>query len=472
MGRRVKLSKYRRPILGLILAVAVLVRLHGITNPLLDDQAWRQADTASIATHMLGHLFNFPDVLIPKLNYDGTVPQNVELEFPLFPYLLAWTWTLFGWADIWGRLWAVFLTVLAIWGLEDLGRNLFSDEVGLLAAGIYSLMPLFIYYGRVVMPEPLAQALSIWALAFMVRWRRTRRTGDLWKVGVMMAGAVLAKLPQLMLLPVALLLGFYPWQRKQLRSCLLYALFALSIPVVYYIWVHKSAGSDSQFVSGILTNQVAAADVLNWKGLVKNLRRGFTDSALFLSGLGFLRLLFKSRRERLPLAALTAWVGISLLYLGVICVRIPLDYYLIPVMPAVALLGAYALAGCKTQVRLLLVLALLLILNRGSYTYLKAKYTWNPAYLTQASWIKEHTPAGSVLLLSVPAPMTFYYSGRVGFRLTEDEQGIYEDFPSRLARRYPADYFIKLPQSQQDKLFWQNVQDTYREVGPGVYALH
>ncbi len=95
---------------------------------------------------------------VRQLSYDGVTPQIVELEFPFLPYLLAWTWTLFGWADIWGRLWSVFLSLVAVGGVYYLGRELFNVRVGLLAAAIYALMPLSIYYGRVVMPEPMAQA--------------------------------------------------------------------------------------------------------------------------------------------------------------------------------------------------------------------------------------------------------------------------------------------------------------------------
>lgn len=463
MGRRVKWF-----LLVTILGVALLVRLKGITNPLLDDQGWRQADTASIAVHMLGHLLDFPKVMLPQLNYDGIVPQHVELEFPIFPYLLAWTWTLFGWADVWGRLWAVFLSLISLCGLYDLGRNLFSDRVGLLATAIYALMPLAIYYGRVVMPEPMAQALSIWALALILRWKMSQNKRGLWKIAFVMSGAILAKLPQLMLFPVALLLGFYPWGQKQISQFLRYSLFALSLPMVYYLWVHLNVNSSSQFVSGILTAQVAKSGDLNWNVLSINLQRGLTDSALFLSGLGLLRMIFNRFPGR---AALFSWVVIALLYLGIVCLRIPLDYYIVPIMPLVALLGAYALDGCETWSNIALVIVILIVINQDSYTYLRPKYQWNPEYLTQAQWVKENTPSSSVLVLSDPAPMTFYYAHRVGFRLTKLLEGTEEEFPDRVLTKFPGDYLVRLPQSQQRELFWKKVQESYPEVGPGIFDL-
>jgi len=228
----------RRLLLFIILLLALGVRLRGITNPLLDDQGWRQADTASMSLHMLGHLTDIPNVFLPQLNYDGVTPQRVELEFPFLPYLLAWTWTLFGWADIWGRLWSVLLSLITVGGVYYLGRKMFTDRVGLLAAIIYALMPLSIYYGRVVMPEPMAQAWSIWALAMIWRWRNSPKDRGLWKIGLLMAGAILAKLPQLMLFPVALLLGFYPLNHKRLGQLVRFSLIVLIPPMVYILMSH------------------------------------------------------------------------------------------------------------------------------------------------------------------------------------------------------------------------------------------
>ncbi|WP_407311089.1 ArnT family glycosyltransferase [Desulfosporosinus sp. SB140] len=464
MGRRVRWF-----LLGVILLAALLVRLKGINNPLLDDQAWRQADTASIAVHMLGHLMDFPKVMLPQLNYDGTVPQNVELEFPMFPYLLAWTWRLFGWGDIWGRLWAVFLSLISLWGIYDLGRNLFSERIGLLATAMYAFMPLSIYYGRVVMPEPMAQALSIWALALIWRWRTSENKQGIWKIGFVMSGAVLAKLPQLMLFPVALLLGFYPMKLKKISQLFRYSLLVVSFPMVYYLWAHMNvSSSSSQFVSGILTNQVVNSGNLTWNVLSNNLQRGLTDSALYLSGVGLLRMLINRFPGR---AALLAWVGIALAYLGIVCVRIPLDYYLVPIMPLVALLGAYALDGCGTWSNIFLVIMILMVINQNSYTYLKPKYQWNSVYLTQAEWVKEHTPSSSVLVLSDSAPMTFYYAHRVGFRLTKVLEGAEAESPVKVLRNFPGDYLVRLPQSCQQELLWKKVQESYPEVGPGIFDL-
>ena len=455
----------RRLLLFVILLLALGARLKGITNPLLDDQGWRQADTASMAIHMLGHLTDIPNVFLPQLNYDGVTPQRVELEFPFLPYLLAWTWTLFGWADIWGRLWSVVLSLVTVGGVYYLGRKMFTDRVGLLAATIYALMPLSIYYGRVVMPEPMAQAWSIWALAMIWRWRNSLEERGVWGIGLLMAGAILAKLPQLMLFPVALLLGFWPLNHKRVAQLVRYSMIVLIPPMVYYLWVHFNVAPSSQFVSGIMAGNVADQSNLDWNLLSKNIQRGFTASVLLLSGVGLCRLIFLRSPVRV---ALLAWGGIGVLYMGVVCVRIPLDYYLVPILPLVALLSAYAFDGIDFLPGTVIVILFLVLINRESYPYLTPKYHWNEEFLSQARWIKDHTFASSILVLSEPPPMTFYYANRVGFRLTAIED---EDIPSVILHQFPGDFLVHLPQSAPKELFWEKVRNSYPEIGPGVFDL-
>ncbi len=462
MGRGI-----RRTLLLVILLTALVLRLRGITNPLLDDQAWRQADTASMATHMMGRLMDFPGVFIPKLNYDGVIPQNVELEFPFLPYLLAWTWTIFGWSDLWGRLWSVALSLLTVVGIYDLGRNMLTDRAGLFAAAIYSLMPLSIYYGRVVMPEPMAQAWSIWALAMIWRWRVASQERGIWKIGLLMAGAILAKLPQLMLFPVALLIGFWPLNDQRLGQLIRYSMIVLIPPMVYYLWVHFNVSASSQFVSGIMTKQVANSTNLSWETLAKNISQGFTGIVLFLSGVGIGRLFFFRSPMR---PALIVWGGISALYIVVVCASIPLDYYLVPVLPLAALLSAYALDWIDSLPGTALGIVFLVLINQGVYADLTPKYQWNQEYLSQARWINEHTAPSSVLVLSDPPPMTFYYAQRVGFRLITVKD---DEIPSKTLQQFPADYLVQLPlpQNAQKERFWTNVQTTYPEVGPGIFDL-
>lgn len=473
----------RRFFLCTILVIALLVRLKGIFNPLLDNQAWRQTDTACIATHMLGHLFNFPDVFFPRLNYDGVIPQKVELEFPFLPYLMACTWTIFGKADLWGRLWAVIFSLLTVYGLYELGKSTFSKRTGLLAAGIYSLSPLAIYYGRVVMPEPVAQAFSVWALVLIRYWRikfnRKNRSnyllehkqggvpmhyGKIMMAGLVMAGAILAKLPQLMLLPTAMFLGFWPLKKIHWKPLLIYLILALLPPVLYYGWVHFGASSSTQFVSGIITGQVAQAKAIYWKPLIQNVREEISWGLIFLSLAGLCLLIVKKHRESIWIIV---WGITASSYILLICSHIPLDYYLVPVLPLIALLSAQALDNIRGIQGTVAGIILLFLLWNSGHSILASKYQWKPGFRSQAEWIAHHTNTQAVLVLSDAPPMTFYYADRVGFRLVDEDDRIAWDELKRL----PGNFFVRNPYTQRKPAFWQKVSAAYPEIGPGVYQL-
>ena len=464
MGRGISRS-IRISILISILILALLLRLKGIGNPLLDDQAWRQADTAAIATNMLGHLADFPRVFFPHLNYDAVVPQKVELEFPFLPYLLACTWSILGWADLWGRLWSVLFSLLTIWGIYDLARRVFSERVALLASSIYAVMPLAVYYGRVIMPEPVAQVLSVWAINLVWRWRCAPRFGKLCGAGLLISAAILAKLPQLMLFPVALFLGFWPLRRSEIRNLVVYSLLALLLPVVYYSWVHFGSDNTSQFVSGIVSVQVVQAETFHWEELRKNLSRsGLSMFVFLLTFIGGLRLIISPSLARVGMAV---WLIVCLFYVGIVCSRIPLDYYLVPILPLVALLSALALDIIDDVPGTVGGVVVVCLLCFGTVQTLNPKYAWDSQYLVQAEWLKQNTSSQSVLILSDPPPMTFYYARRVGFRLTDaDDQRALTQL-----KVLSGQYFVRLPKSERKLEFWESIRKSYPEIGPGVYWL-
>lgn len=489
MGGRIKCPSINWLLLT-ILVLGALMRSRGILNPLLDDQGWRQADTASMAYHMQGHLTDIPQVWFPTLSYDGTVPQKVELEFPFLPYLLAWTWFWFGWSDLWGRLWGIVFSLLTIWGIFVLGKKCFSERVGLWAAGIYAFVPLTVYYGRVVMPEPVAQACTVWALNALIHWQEKPGRLRLVGAGLMMALTILAKLPQLMIFPVAIFMAFWPLKVKN-RQIFAYSGLALFPPLLYYDWVHTGATQDSQFVSGILTGQVVDATGLFWRELTIHLREEIGLPVLFLAGVGTVYLLWKISQinfrtnraekdkivvrsgERLVqtrrgiLYGIFFWCIISLGYVLIICSRISLDYYLVPVILPFALLAGIALDHIEDTpgtVIGILVLSLLLV---NSTLMNEKKYIWEKRYLTQALWLRDSTPQGSILILSDPPPMTFYYAQRVGYRLNS----LKDRDPWHELAGIQGDYFVELPYTALGPEFWNKIRATFPEVAPGVYQL-
>src|SRR5215469_10200901 len=87
--------------LGVIVLIAVALRLKGIHDPILDHPGWRQGDTASIARNFARLQYN---IMYPQTTYNGPPPNYVELELQIVPFFAATLYKLFGIHEIFGRI--------------------------------------------------------------------------------------------------------------------------------------------------------------------------------------------------------------------------------------------------------------------------------------------------------------------------------------------------------------------------------
>ncbi len=81
-----KAPSLSRGVLWLVLAVCVVARLPGITNPLLDFHAQRQCQTATVSRNYYEGGFRF---LFPEINWAGGDRRRAGTEFPLYCYVTA-----------------------------------------------------------------------------------------------------------------------------------------------------------------------------------------------------------------------------------------------------------------------------------------------------------------------------------------------------------------------------------------------
>src|SRR5689334_24861527 len=74
------------PVLLALVALTLALRLVDVDKPFLDLQTWRQADTAAIARNYYEEGLDF---LHPRVDWRGDTPGYVEMEFPLYNFLVA-----------------------------------------------------------------------------------------------------------------------------------------------------------------------------------------------------------------------------------------------------------------------------------------------------------------------------------------------------------------------------------------------
>jgi 4-amino-4-deoxy-L-arabinose transferase-like glycosyltransferase len=189
--RRIAAGIRRHGALGLILLLALSLRLLYITAPLLDAHRWRQVDTAYVTQALYEGPFN---PFEPEVNWGGA-HGRAESEFPLLPAVVALIYKVAGPDVTWGRLTVVLFSVGVVLLTYLLVRQLEGHAAGLAAATLVAASPGAVFYGRAFMPDSVMIFFSLGALiGFMRYFAHTSRRALV--LGSLCLGlTVLVKLP-------------------------------------------------------------------------------------------------------------------------------------------------------------------------------------------------------------------------------------------------------------------------------------
>jgi 4-amino-4-deoxy-L-arabinose transferase-like glycosyltransferase len=85
----------------LILALIFVIRIPHMTHNPYEYDSWRQSDTEAIARNFVEHRFN---IFFPQLNYDGPLPNYVQLEFQITTFIIAILYKMFGYHYVLARI--------------------------------------------------------------------------------------------------------------------------------------------------------------------------------------------------------------------------------------------------------------------------------------------------------------------------------------------------------------------------------
>ncbi len=420
--------------LTLIVALAVALRLYHIHVPFIDVSDWRQTDTASIAYFY----YHFGIRLLhPQLWHDGRGPDYTQLEFQISPAIAALLAHIFGFTDVLLRSIAIGFYALSTVPLWSLTRRYFGPRAALWAALCYAILPVSIFFGRAFQPEPAMVFCGNWALWAVDRW--ADRRGVLRYLGAMavLTLAVLAKLPNGLLLLPAVLLAYgrdlWNWRAMfrvgRLTSVALLALVPAFLAAAYTIIQGRIASSSggTQYVKFIVTslheNYIAGANSLThflWHNMVG---MAITPAGGVMAIIGLFTL-FRRRN--------VSWVwgwGLALVFYGVVVLRaIRFQYYLMPLLPWLAMMMGVGIAavidsGARLPSRLARALgpavAVCVVASILSGGLFEIQGYWPPywPWYYLGLFVKQHTPPDATLATTGTFnPTVLYYAQRHAFR--------------------------------------------------------
>ncbi len=449
--------------LGFILLAAFFLRLYGLTNPVYDLNYWRQTETAALA---MNYYDDRPPFLYPEIDWVGP-HGHAEMEFPIFPYLVARLYDLFAPADMWGRALSLLFSLFTVWTLWDIGRFLGNTRIGLFAAAFFAASPLAVFFGRTFQPDMMMVFFSTLAISLLLRWQGGIKESWLYTSALSLALALLLKPPSLIVL-FPLLWIFTQKQGNRFffyKECWIYAVTFLIPPLLWYahargfyletgatfMWHYKDF--DFQRVIGSLLIDPHYWKIVAWR---------IGDQILYYLGLlpfiiGLISLFFS-------LASRWFYVlwffGMLMLYLGVPGHHVGHDYYSLLVVPPCALLAALGTETLATWVHtrwkfipptawLLLPAAIAALgftslIQRGWYSQLYF-------YYDDAVTLQETIPEDSLILVMDELPHTpefFYFINRNGWhRMRNAHDGVDDSLWVETMREQGAHYYVGLNES-------------------------
>lgn len=330
-----------RYLIYLILILAFILRLYRIDSPVADWHSFRQADTAAVARNFLK--FGF-DPLRPRYDDLSNIASGKDnplgwrmVEFPLYQLVGAGLAKIFGLfsLEVWLRLITILASVGSVYFLYRLGQSFVNVQFGLISAFLFAALPYLVYYGRVILPEPIAVFFALGSIFFFVKINH-RPNVCFYSLSLVFAALSLLVKPTagFVLLPLA----YIAWRKygfaKLVKSpwAYLYILGVFTPLVFWRYWIQ-------QFPEGIpVYTWLLNSDGIRFKGAwfywlfgerIAKLILGYWGVSLLPLGL----IANKTQKE----GWFFFWLGAgAVLYLSIFATgNVKHDYYQIVIMPAI-----------------------------------------------------------------------------------------------------------------------------------------
>jgi len=337
----------------LIALFCLAIRLIYINQPLVDDQNWRQTDTAAIARNFYEEDFR---LLYPRVDWRGTTEGYVESEFPLYPYWVALLYRVFGGVyEGLGRGVSAVFSALSVLILFKLTAKLYGRRTGYWAGLLFGVMPINVFFGRAFMVESLMIFCSIGMVYFFSEWL-DRRGAVLFALAALFSTmAFLVKIPTLYMGLPLLFLAYDAFEKRVFARWELwaFAILVLVPPMLWYVHAHRlfeqthlTFGIWNRYGYSKFGSLFMRVDPKFYATLAERIFGIILTpigGVLFLVGLV---LPVRSRRERLP----HAWVLAIAIYTLIAAEgNRALDYYQMPLVPPAVILMARVLSRIQTE---------------------------------------------------------------------------------------------------------------------------
>ena len=402
-----------------------VVRLININAPIFESHNWRQADGYAISRNFLEIEL---DLFHPRVDHAGDLSGITGSEFPLMNFLVYCLYLLFD-PNWWqGRLVSLIVSSIGCWFFFRTIKEFFSEKVAF-PATILLLSSIWLAHSRKFMPDVFSTSLILIAVYYGWSYlKKGKGAFHLILFGLFALLGLLSKLPAVVmtgLLFPALLDKSIPTGKKAIVAGIS-VLAVVPVLIWYFHWVpylNTEFGFNYFFMGSSISENLQYLGSNLWPTLERFIYGiHFVGFALFLGGIF---LASKNREANL----LIAFGAMSLLQLAILVKSgekfTHHTYYIVPFVPAMALMGAYAISKIKVQRWWWVVVAVVMIegaTNEQHEFQIKDKYRYK---LRLEAVADAHTKRSELVATNNDQnPSALYFTHRKGWVIsTQNQEG-------------------------------------------------
>ncbi|MFA5858588.1 MAG: glycosyltransferase family 39 protein [Elusimicrobiota bacterium] len=413
-----------------VFILALVVRLWGITNPLLDEHSWRQTASAMVARNYMESL----NLFTPSVDFEYPYPN----AFGLYEFAVGVIAKITGFSDLLGRMVSLLVFLSGFIFFYKLVKHVWDEDSALWASIFYAILPVSVIYSRAFQTDGSMVSMTIIFLYHFVYWVNNKKSGY-YILAVLFAGiAFMLKIPAIFILLPAL----WYWCVKDglwviLRDTRLYILLLLSLalPVFYHYYV--PIATDGKILNAF-TEQDKWGSINTWLNPRFWIKTFSPFGNLFeyqYMHAGYILLilgLFKKSERSTQYLAHIWFLSTCILFIAM-AEGMHHEYYYLPMMPAACVLIGRFVTGvlAKSEEREWKAGKTAMIWGKGLVWFLVV-YTCifstvrlydrlklsNYRYLVLARIASDNTvPGDKIVAVTKSEPEILYYSNRKGIHI-------------------------------------------------------
>ena len=397
--------------------------MYGITNaPLEIGHNWRQSLTNMIARNFL-QIDN--NILYPRIDVDGNGTGIMATEFPLYNYLIYLTAKIFGYAHWYGRLINLIVSSFGIFYFYKIVKRFFTEPLAFYSALIL-LSSLWFSFSRKSMPDTFCMSLVIIGLYHGLLYLYEKRFISLFLFFIFSLLGILCKIPALYLLSVLIIPIFDKNVAFSVKRNLIISGIGILLLMIlwYFYWdayLLAAFGIQLYFPKGIAEGfrELISYWPVTLEKFYFSALESFIAFGLFLAGLF---LIIKQKQKLL----LMIFLSTSFFFLLFICktgfVFSTHSYYIIPYVPVMAIVCAFALVQIKNnklKIALVSIVIIEAVLNQQNDFRIKDSEKYKLGMEAMADKISQKTDL--VAINGGQNPQEIYFLNRRGWSVDKEK---------------------------------------------------